>query len=679
MALTIDLTLNSQKFQKGLKDSVRATKETQQKLNNLSGSLAIKAGVATAAFTGLGVGVKKLIGTYQVQEQAEKKLAQALKTSGTAANVSLEELKKYASELQNITTFGDEATISAQAMLLNLGGSLSKKVIKDATVAMQNMSAVMGTDLKNSAQQLGVALADPLLGMTRLRRVGILFTNEEREKIKALQDSGKASEAQSIIIDKVNRKLGGQAELLKEGTGILDQVSNAVGDLNEAFGKHLFKSIASSAKEFRKFIKNMTEDEDLIKKVSGHITDVGIVLGTIGGSLLAASIGMKALSASLAVYNIVAGIGAGLTTVLTGGFNLIPAAALAAKAAIGALIGAGGIKLVSAYLPEAIDLIKKFYNWLKKLGGFKPEKPPGLAELRMQEEKIKAQQEMEKLAEEERKQFEAEKAARKKQDRRFQETEEFEQKKEHFERLLELDQNNDAIRKEWEAEQKQFEKEGKVLDNEELLEIARRGITSEDKVVRDGAERALKTLEKRRRDEDKLNQRRLMGTQMFLSSYSSLQSSNDKNLKRLGKASAIANILINSAKDAFTIFGAVNAAFPFLAPVVGAAAAAPVIHQGKESIAQVHRAQTGGIVPRAFGTPQSGDNQLMLLEPGELITPRDDVELNRQASKLIVDALNNREEQRTETDVNVSFTGDYSDILEAETIEHRSLGIGVVR
>ena len=52
-----------------------------------------------------------------MQEQAEAKLGAALKATGYAAGFTLKQLEGYASEFQNMTTFGDEATFRSLTML----------------------------------------------------------------------------------------------------------------------------------------------------------------------------------------------------------------------------------------------------------------------------------------------------------------------------------------------------------------------------------------------------------------------------------------------------------------------------------------------------------------------------------------------------------------------------------
>jgi len=149
-----------------------------------------------AASTGLGLNLKTLAGAAGglfifskintllresiklagEQASAEAKVAQTIKATGGAAGITADEMNRMASEFQNVTTFGDEVILRGQSMLLTFK-QIGKDVFPAATEAMLNLSVAMGTDVKESAIQLGKALNDPITGLTALRRVGITFSN----------------------------------------------------------------------------------------------------------------------------------------------------------------------------------------------------------------------------------------------------------------------------------------------------------------------------------------------------------------------------------------------------------------------------------------------------------------------------------------------------------------------
>jgi len=100
-----------------------------------------------------------------------------------------------------------------------------------------------------------------------------------------------------------------------------------------------------------------------------------------------------------------------------------------------------------------------------------------------------------------------------------------------------------------------------------------------------------------------------------------LARSKNVTLKSIGKAAALVQIGINTAKGAIAAYSSL-AGIPIIGPALGAAAAAALIVFGVERAAQVQSAQAGG---RVAGTG-FGDNIPFLLEPGELITPRQNFE-----------------------------------------------------
>lgn len=84
------------------------------------GSMFRKAAIAATAYIGTRQIIRwsrESLAAYGEQEDAQIKLAQALKATGGAAGISFEELKKYAGQLQQTTKFGDEAVITTMSIL----------------------------------------------------------------------------------------------------------------------------------------------------------------------------------------------------------------------------------------------------------------------------------------------------------------------------------------------------------------------------------------------------------------------------------------------------------------------------------------------------------------------------------------------------------------------------------
>ena len=181
--------------------------------------------------------VKESIEAAIEQERVEAALEAVLKSTKNAAGLNKDELLKMASALQKTTTFGDEAIVSAENLLLTFT-NIGKKVFPDALEIVLDMSTALGQDLKSSAIQVGKALQDPILGVTALRRVGVNFNETQTEMIKGLVKSGETLEAQKFILEELQTEFGGAAAAAADTFGgALKQLGNVWGDLKEKVGE----------------------------------------------------------------------------------------------------------------------------------------------------------------------------------------------------------------------------------------------------------------------------------------------------------------------------------------------------------------------------------------------------------------------------------------------------------
>lgn len=184
---------------------------------------------------GLGIGTffKTVVDKTIQQEKAVKQLETVLTSTGGAAGRTAEQMQAYAASLQATTTFGDEAIIAAQAMLATFTDI--QGVNFDETVStILDVSQALGQDLKSSTIQLGKALNDPVKGLSALSRVGVSFTDEQKELIKSLDETGQKAEAQRVILAELRKEFGGSAAAAKDTLGgALTSLGNTWNDLLE--------------------------------------------------------------------------------------------------------------------------------------------------------------------------------------------------------------------------------------------------------------------------------------------------------------------------------------------------------------------------------------------------------------------------------------------------------------
>lgn len=207
-------------------------------LGKLGSSVKSVGGLLKGVFAAAGVGlaIRAIISNSVRAEQALAQVEARIKSTGAVAGFTTQQLAAHAAELQKATTFGDEDILEMQAALLSFR-NVQGDVFRQATVAALNLSTALGQDAKNSALTLGKALEDPVQGLTALRRIGVVFTDEQEKLIKGFVRTGDVASAQRLILERVEQGYGGAARAARDTLGgSLKALQEAFGDLLEAKG-----------------------------------------------------------------------------------------------------------------------------------------------------------------------------------------------------------------------------------------------------------------------------------------------------------------------------------------------------------------------------------------------------------------------------------------------------------
>ena len=183
--------------------------------------------------------IQSIISATVEQERVTAQLEQTLRSTGRYTPELSKNMQDYAAELQKVTTFGDEAIIGAQALLLTFT-QIGEDTMPQATEAVANVAIAMGTDLKSAALQVGKALNDPVRGLNALSRSGIQFSDAQRDLIKDLVETNRVAEAQTVILGELETQFGGSARAARNTLGgAISSLKNAFGDLLEGQGGSL--------------------------------------------------------------------------------------------------------------------------------------------------------------------------------------------------------------------------------------------------------------------------------------------------------------------------------------------------------------------------------------------------------------------------------------------------------
>ena len=242
------------------KSDPRGIKEAEGALAGFGKKLA-GIGVAVAGAFAIGAVfrfAKESVLAAERAQQFNDILTQVAKTTdafGGNLTAGTNRLLKFADAQELVIGVEAELIKETQAVLLSFkavgssageaGGSFDR-----ATKAAFDMAAVLKTDARGSAVQLGKALENPIKGVTALARAGTTFTEQQREQIKVLVESGKLLEAQDLILTEVESQYGGAAEAAALSS---QKITLAFGQVQDALGMAL-------APAFQKFATFFIEE-----------------------------------------------------------------------------------------------------------------------------------------------------------------------------------------------------------------------------------------------------------------------------------------------------------------------------------------------------------------------------------------------------------------------------------
>jgi hypothetical protein len=213
-----------------------------------------------------------------------------IRSTGGAARVTATHVGTLAQHIEDLTTVDNKAVQAAANLLLtftNIRNEVGRgnNIFDQAVETVTDMSVALGTDATQSAIQLGKALNDPIQGINALRRVGVSFTDEQREQIKVLVQTGRTLEAQKIILAELSREFGGSAKALGDtAEGQAARLADAFEEMQVKVGKAIQPVLAA-----------LTEVATIVSAVPGPVIAAGAALA----GLIAVSLGIRAASGAI--------------------------------------------------------------------------------------------------------------------------------------------------------------------------------------------------------------------------------------------------------------------------------------------------------------------------------------------------------------------------------------------
>ena len=218
---------------------------------------------------------------FREQNKAIAQVEAGLKSTAGQVGFTSKELQKMASDLQNKTLFGDEVILKdATAQLLTFTNISGENFARTQQAALDLATRLDG-DLKGASIQLGKALNDPVANLSALSRSGIQFSEDQKAVIKSLAETGKLAEAQTLILDELNKQYGGSAEAAAEADGGFTQLANSFGDLQEEIGRLLVQYLRPVVDALKNFVQFLQGTSDGTKTVALAIAGIAAAIGPV--------------------------------------------------------------------------------------------------------------------------------------------------------------------------------------------------------------------------------------------------------------------------------------------------------------------------------------------------------------------------------------------------------------
>jgi len=169
---------------------------------------------------------------------AEAKLAAVLRATGKEAEYSVSQVGRWAENLRKTTGLAEADIVDMTGSLStfkNLNADIMPKVLEHSA----NLSSLWGEGLTGSAKKLGRALEDPLKGMSQLEESGVVLDSQSKKLITTLMEQGKVSEAQEILLNALDTRVGGLAASMQNALGPVGDFRATLGELKGAIGEDL--------------------------------------------------------------------------------------------------------------------------------------------------------------------------------------------------------------------------------------------------------------------------------------------------------------------------------------------------------------------------------------------------------------------------------------------------------
>jgi len=231
---------------------------------------------------------------------------QTIASTGGAAKETAADLLKLSESMSGKSLYAESDILEKVTGHLLMYDKISGKTFDGATQATVDLAARMKIDLASAARIVGRSLNDPIGGLMLLQRSQIGVTRAEIAYIEQVAKAGRIADAQRMVLDLLNRKVGGSAQVARDASSGFMLFTNKTRELAKQFGEILqpyFKQFYETLVKILDKIENMSPETKkwllIIAGIAAAIGPIATALGGIGNMGLFTAKGIDAIAKAI--------------------------------------------------------------------------------------------------------------------------------------------------------------------------------------------------------------------------------------------------------------------------------------------------------------------------------------------------------------------------------------------
>ena len=268
----------------GTKKFSSASKDASQSVKVQSSSIAdmvLKYVSLTAAVSSVVTVTRQAISDAEAERKGLIRLQSVIESTGRSGEITAGQIDEMTQSLEDFANQDKQAAMDAVAQIATYD-EISSDLFGRILTASSNIAAAFNSDISSAVSNMGRVLQDPLTGMTRLQRQGIMISSEIQDQVKSLIEQNRLYDAQILLLDEIDEKVGGVAEKMAEvatGERLATMWGKFVGELGNTIAGGT-TGVQSSIADLLNNATSYMEYRNLIRSVSDLDASSALSLGT---------------------------------------------------------------------------------------------------------------------------------------------------------------------------------------------------------------------------------------------------------------------------------------------------------------------------------------------------------------------------------------------------------------